>query len=543
MGEELNHMEQVEDSGFEIENSRKLLLGEMLARNARKWPDQEATIFREKRITYREFDQRVKRLANAMLLKGIKRGEAVGLLMPNSYEMPEIFFAAAKIGAISVPVNIRLSSREITYILNNAEVKLLFLGHSFIEMIDRTKAELPLIRDYVLTGRSSEEGVTCYEDFLAESSTLRREVRLDEDDTVFIIYTAGTTGKPKGAELTHKNMILNALSIHLESFAAVPRRADLPVLPSKVISITPFFHIAGIVSIIKNILTSTPMIIIDFDPLELLKTIEKERATYLFLVPAMWQMVMNHPDFNNYDVSFLRTAAYGADITPNALKERILGHFPNAALYEAFGQTEMTATAVCMKHQDALRKEGSVGLPFFNVEIRVVDDQMNDVGVNEVGEIVYRGPGLFKGYFKNPEETKKAFEGGWFHSGDLVRCDEEGFIYVVDRKKDMIISGGENIYSAEVEAVLLTHPKIKEAAVIGIPDPKWGETVKAFVVRMPGEEVTAEEIMSFCMDHLARFKRPRVVEFIASLPRSATGKVLKRELRGKEPSKKSMGQE
>ncbi len=527
----LKPMEQVIDPGFEIENSRKLLLGEMLARNARKWPDSEATIFRDKRITNREFDQRVNRLANALLLRGLKKGETVGLLMPNSYEMPEIFFAAAKIGAISVPVNIRLSPREIIYILNNAEVKLLFLGNSFLEMVEGIKEELPLVKTYVLTGRPSTEGLKGYEVFLAEGSTLRPEVRIEDDDTVFIIYTAGTTGRPKGAELTHKNMILNALTIHLESFSALPRRTDLPVLPSKIISITPFFHIAGIVSVVKNILTSTPMIIIDFDPVVLLSAIEQEKATYLFLVPAMWQMVMNHPDFKNYDVGSLRTAAYGADITPNALKERILEHFPNAALYEAFGQTEMTATAVCMKHQDALRKEGSVGQPFFNVEIRVVDDQMKEVGVHEVGEIVYRGPGLFKGYYKNPKETQKAFEGGWFHSGDLVRRDEEGFIYVVDRKKDMIVSGGENIYSAEVEAVLLIHPKIKEAAVIGIPDPKWGETVKAFVVCTPGQEATAEEIITFCMDHLARFKRPKFVEFIPSLPRSATGKVLKRELR------------
>jgi fatty-acyl-CoA synthase len=296
-------------------------------------------------------------------------------------------------------------------------------------------------------------------------------------------------------------------------------------------SITPFFHIAGILSVVKNMVTLTPMVIEDFDPVRLLKAIEAEGVTYLFLVPAMWLLVLNHPDFKKYDVSSLRTAAYGADITPNALKERILESFPNAGLYEAFGQTEMTATTVFMKHQDALRKEGSVGLPFFNVEVRVVDDRMEDVAVNEVGEIVYRGPGMFKGYYKNPEETKKAFEGGWFHSGDLVRRDEEGFVYVVDRKKDMIISGGENIYSAEIEAMLLTHPKIREAAVIGVPDPKWGEAVKAFIVLKPGEKATAEEIIEFSIENLARFKRPKFVEFIPALPRSATGKVLKRELR------------
>ena len=245
----------------------------------------------------------------------------------------------------------------------------------------------------------------------------------------------------------------------------------------------------------------------------------------------MWLMVMNHPDFKKYDVSSLRTAAYGADVTTNALKERILESFPNAALYEAFGQTEMSATTVYMKHQDALRKEGSVGLPLFNVEVRVVNDAMEDVSVNEVGEIVYRGPGMMKGYFKNPEETRKAFDGGWFHSGDLVRRDEEGFVYVVDRKKDMIVSGGENIYSAEVESVLLTCPKIKEAAVVGVPDPKWGEAVKACVVLEPGREATADEIIQFCLEKMARFKRPKIIEFLPALPRSATGKILKRMLR------------
>jgi acyl-CoA synthetase (AMP-forming)/AMP-acid ligase II len=236
------------------------------------------------------------------------------------------------------------------------------------------------------------------------------------------------------------------------------------------------------------------------------------------------------PGFQQVYVSSLRTAGYGADIMHNSLKERILASFPNAALYEAFGQTEMSATAVVMKHQDALRKEGSVDLPLFTVDVRVVDDNMQDFRIDEVGEIVYRGPGMFKGYYKNPEETEKAFEGGWFYSGDLVRRDAEGFIYIVDRKKDMIISGGENICSAEVEAVLIANPKIKEAAVIGVPHTKWGEAVKAFVALEPNQSATAEEITAYCGERLARFKLPKTVEFVQTLPRSATGKILKREL-------------
>jgi acyl-CoA synthetase (AMP-forming)/AMP-acid ligase II len=524
-------MEKNELLGFEAEMSRQLLLGETLARNARKCPDVEGIIFRDKRVTFRELDERVNRLANALLLRGMKKGDNIGLLMPNSKEMLEIFFAAAKIGVVNVPVNIRLSPPEIAHILNNARVKLLFFRENFMGAIEKIKGDLPLIEEYIIIDKVGDGIYKNYEEVLSTGHPIRPEVRLRGDDDAFIIYTAGTTGKPKGAILTHKNLVVNAMTTIQETAFSLPRRPDLPLIDQKVMSITPFFHIAGILSVVKNMVSLTPMVIEDFDPVRLLKAIEAERVTYLFLVPAMWLLVLNHPDFKKYDVSSLRTAAYGADITPNALKERILEAFPNAGLYEAFGQTEMTATAVFMKHQDALRKEGSVGLPFFNVEVRVVDDHMKDVGVNEVGEIVYRGPGLFKGYYQNPEETKKAFEGGWFHSGDLVRRDEEGFIYVVDRKKDMIISGGENIYSAEIEAVLLTHPKIREAAVIGVPDPKWGEAVKAFVVLEPGKKATAEEIIEFCLENLARFKRPKFVEFIPALPRSATGKVLKRELR------------
>lgn len=519
------------DSKWAVDQSRQMLLGEMLARNARKHPDLEGIIFKDQRITYRELDERVNRLAQALLSQGLKKGDTVGLLMPNRREMVEIFFAAARIGAISVPVNIRLAPKEIAYILNNAEVKLLFLSEGFRAGMEAVRRELPQIRDYVLVDRTGNGPYQDYERFLAAGSSTDPHIRLQDDDEAFLIYTAGTTGRPKGAILSHKNLIVNAMTIDRENAYAHPRKGDLPFLPPKVLSITPFFHVAGIVGVIKTMVMMVPMVIMDFEALALLKTIEKEKITFLFLVPAMWQMVMYHPDFKKYDVTSLRTAAYGADITRNALKEQILSAFPNAALYEAFGQTEMTATAVYMKHQDALRKEGSVGLPLCNVEARVVNEQMEDVGVNAVGEIVYRGPGLFKGYYKNPEETEKAFEGGWFHSGDLVRRDEEGFIYVVDRKKDMIISGGENIYSAEVEAVLLTHPKIREAAVVGMPDPKWGEAVKAFLVMEPGQSLTEEEVSQFCLENLARYKRPKAIEFLSSLPRSATGKVLKRELR------------
>ena len=324
-------MPLIQDPYFALDQSRQMVLGEMLARNARKCPDLEGVIFKDKRITYRELEERVNRLANALLSLGLQKGDTLGLLMPNRQEMVEIFFAAAKIGAISVPVNIRLAPKEMAYILNNAEAKVLFLSEAYREGMEAVRANLPLIRETILVNPSGAGSYKNYEEFLKSGSSYALPIRLQDDDEAFLIYTAGTTGKPKGAILSHKNLIINAMTIDRENAYSLPRKPDLPFIPPKVLSITPFFHVAGIVGIIKTMYMMTPMVIQEFEPLELLKTIVREKITFLFLVPAMWQMVMNHPDFHKFDVSSLRTAAYGADITRNALKERILEAFPNAA--------------------------------------------------------------------------------------------------------------------------------------------------------------------------------------------------------------------
>jgi len=524
-------MEINKEMGLEAWLSRQMLLGELLARYARKYPHHEVFIFRDQRVCFKEMDERVNRLSNALMAKGVSKGDKVGALMQNRQEQLEIFFAAAKIGAVNVPINIRIAPREMSYILNNADVKVLFVADNFINQIEQIRSELPLIGEYILVGSRDAAGYKKYESILSTGGPERPEVWLQDDDDACIMYTAGTTGTPKGAVLTHKSMVVNSMNLTTDFSLARPRRPDLPEISPKGLSIAPLFHIAGLVSALRMMIDLVPMVVISFTPLEFLKTVEKEKITFVFLITSMWKMVLDHPDFKKYDVSSLRWAGYGGEVTPNSLKSRILEAFPNAGLFEALGMTEMSATIVLMKHQDALRKEGSLGLPLRSVDVRVVDDHMNDVPMGEVGEIVYRGPGMLKGYYKNPEETREAFAGGWFHSGDLVRQDEEGFVYIVDRKKDMIISGGENIYSAEVEAVLHKHPAIKEASVIGIPDPKWGEVVKAFVVLHEGEAPTAEAVIQFCGEHLGKFKRPKVVEFIPDLPRSGTGKVLKRALR------------
>jgi len=528
-------MKENADIAIEAKLSRQLLIGDILSRNAFKYPDAEAFVLGESRLTYKALDSKVNRLANALLARGVVKGDKIGILMKNRLELLELFFAAAKIGAVNVPINVRLSPNEIAYILDNSDTKILFIEDAFVPTIEKIRHLLDCIEVFFSVDVPSNEEYTSFERLVAEGEPDRPQINVDDEDDAFIIYTAGTTGRPKGALLTHKNMVCNSIELIHAMSLSQPRRQDLPPISnSKYLVVAPLFHVAGIMNIIRSMLQLTTIVLKDFDPLVVLETIESEQITYLFLVPTMWRILLDHPDFLKYDKSSMRSAGYGADAMTNSLKEKILDAFPNVSLFEAFGQTEMSATAIFMPHQDALRKEGSVGLPLRMVSIRVVDQSMNDVAAGEVGEIVYRGPSLFKGYYNHPEETKETFEGGWFHSGDLVKRDDQGFVYIVDRKKDMILSGGENIYSAEVEEVLQRFPKAKEAVIVGVPDPKWGQAVKAFVVLREGEKATPDEIIEFCREHLARYKCPKHIDFIDALPRSATGKVLKRVLRDAE---------
>lgn len=517
---------------LKVKLSQQLLVGEILERNAFRYPKFESLLLNQRRITYEYLNKRVNQLAHSLLEVNVAKGDKVGILSRNRQEMIEIFFAAAKIGALSVPLNFRLSPNELSYIVDNSDCKILFFEDLFTETIENIRSDAKLVSEWVQIGQASNSDYKQYESMVNTGNSYKPEIDVQDDDEVFIIYTAGTTGRPKGALLTHKNFVSNSLEMIDASNQSQPRRSGLEPIPTKVLTVAPLFHVASILNVVRTMLEAKTIVLRDFEPEELLKTIESEKITNVFFVPTMWRILMGHASFSKYDVSSVRIAGYGADITPNSLKRQILDAFPNASLYEAFGQTEMSATTTYMKHQDALRKEGAVGLPLRMVSVRIVDHNMNDVPVHEVGEIVYRGPGMFKGYYNNQSETEIAFEGGWFHSGDLVKRDEEGFIYVVDRKKDMIVSGGENIYSAEVEEVLRMHPMIKEAAVVGVEDPKWGEAVKAFVVIEQGCKISEDEIIEACTKHLARFKKPKYIEFLSSLPRSATGKILKTKLRG-----------
>jgi len=344
------------------------------------------------------------------------------------------------------------------------------------------------------------------------------------------MYTAGTTGRPKGAVLTHKNQIMMWTLASLE----VSREPDIGDMSDwRACAAPPVFHIASFGICLAYLLFGSTVILPAqvFNPVEIMQLLEREKCDAVLLIPAMANFLLQMPDLGKYDTSSLKAWFSGAAVLPIELRKRIMEVFPQVKIVDCFGQTESSGIVSMLRPSDAERKEASVGRGLAFVEIRVVDDQDRDVPVGEVGEGVYRGPNIMKEYYNNPEATAVAFRNGWFHSGDLVRRDEEGFIYVVDRKKDMIVSGGENIYPAEVEEVLYKHPKILEAAVIGVQDEQWGENVKAIVVIKPGETLTEEEVIEFCKGHLASYKKPKSVDFIDALPRNPAMKVLKTVLR------------
>jgi len=340
------------------------------------------------------------------------------------------------------------------------------------------------------------------------------------------MYTSGTTGRPKGAILTHENLLWNL-------FNTILGREEKEGEISMVIG--PLYHTAALNNhfLTRVAMAGTSILIKHFDPEKVMQVIEKERVTVISGAPAAYHLMLSLPE-KRYDTSSITKCTTGASILPNETKERLTKLFPNlTGIYDVYGCTEATPSIAILKAKDSLRKRECVGpaVPF--LEVRIVDDQDQDLPIGEVGEIICRGPNIMKGYYKDEEATQEALRGGWLRTGDLGRMDEEGFIYIVDRKKDMIVSGGENIYPREIEEILYSHPKIQEAAIIGVPDPLWGESVKAVIVLKKGESMTEEEVIEYCKRHLASYKKPRSVEFVESLPRNPSGKVLKTLLRQK----------
>lgn len=510
------------EQGRALERSRRLVLGEILARNSRRFSDKPALVFEGRTLTFGELNSRVNRLAGALARRGVKRGDKVAVLMFNRLEVLESYFACHKMGACPVPVNFRLVPSEVGYILRNSEAVGLIVDESLE----------PLAREvmggsstFILTLNSDPlPGADSYEGALALESDVEPDVVVGEDELAFLMYTSGTTGLPKGAMLTHGNLVTNTTNWILE----IEARLDDVWLSG-----LPLFHIGGVNGILPFIYLGGTCVITSstgFDPLDSLRQIERHDVTICYFVPTQWKQICSLSEVSSIDTSRLRKALWGASQAPVSTLELLTSTFPSVGIVNAFGQTEMSSNTCFLKAGDAVRKMGSVGKPCVNVEVRVVDDEMEDVATGQIGEIVYRGPTVMKGYYRNEPATEEAFEGGWFHSGDLVKVDDEGFITVVDRKKDMIISGGENIYPAELELALATHPGIVEVTVVGVPHPKWVATPIAVVVASDDAPSEAE-VIEYAKSRVASYKKPSAVVFVDVLPRNAAGKVLRRELR------------
>ncbi len=501
-------------------------VGDWIAKQCVVIPNKITIIYDEKKITYKELNDRVNRLANALIGNGIRRGDRVAALLYNSPEFLEVYFSLAKIGAIFVPLNFRLAGPEIKYMLTDSESKFLIFDESFSEMIDSIRPDLSIdMKNYIVLGNSRLTWVKSYEEFIVEfpdrEPIVNEEVRLE--DPQMIMYTSGTTGIPKGALLSHLKTFYNTFNAVLY-FNMTSKDIMLVVMP--------LFHSGGLnISLIPIVYVGgTAVIQKSFDPEQTPFLIEKHGVTMSMMVPTMLNFMIKQGSIDKYNLSSLRTLLSGGEpISISLLKAYQKRNIP---IRQVFGQTE-TSIQLWLSEEDSMRKIGSVGKPVFHSDVQVVNKSGEKVVPGEVGEIVLKGPTQMVGYWKDPKLTAETIKDGWLHTGDLATIDEEGFVFMIDREKDMYISGGENVYPAEVENVYGSNPKILEVAIIGVPDEKWGEVGKALIVLKEGEKMTEGEAIEFIKGKLARYKVPKYIEFTAEFPKTASGKIKKSELRKK----------
>ncbi|MFN8072284.1 MAG: fatty-acid--CoA ligase FadD5 [Mycobacterium sp.] len=495
-----------------------------LARHNLMQPRATALRYLGRTITWAELHRRVSGLAGALHRRGIGSGDRVMILMLNRPEFVETCLAATMLGAIAVPVNFRLTPPELAYLVQDCAASVLVTEPMLAPVAAAVREIAPQLTSVVVAEAHSDDSVLGYEDLVTEAGDPAPPVDVPNDSPALIMYTSGTTGHPKGAVLTHTNLAAQAMTA---IYTTAPDLAnDVGFIG------VPLFHIAGIGNMLPALTLGIPTVIHPlgaFDPAALLDVLAAEKVSGIFLVPAQWQAVCAEQRSRPRELR-LRNLSWGAAPASDTLLREMAETFHGCKIIAAFGQTEMSPVTCMLLGEDAIRKLGSVGKVIPTVAARIVDENMNDVPVGEVGEIVYRAPTLMAGYWNKPQATAESFAGGWFHSGDLVRSDDEGYIWVVDRKKDMIISGGENIYCAEVENVLAAHPGILEVAVIGRPDDRWGE-VPVAVAAVSQAGLRLEDLAGFLDEQLARYKHPKSLEIVDALPRNPAGKVLKTELR------------
>jgi len=499
---------------------------DLLSKRANLTPDREALydLHTNKRYTFAELNARANRAANFLRDKyDVQKGERVSILAQNCLPFVDLLFGLGKIGAIFAPLNWRLTARELVYIVNDLQPKVLICGPEYVSVLEEMRDEIDVEHFISLEGVQIAD-TEDYDDLLeqAEGSEPERPA-IDPDDAYCILYTSGTTGKPKGAVLPHHQVLWNAINTVISW--GLSEKDISPIL-------TPMFHSGGLFVFLVPLFYAGGRIVLarNFDPEESLKVIMDEKCTVILGVPTLFQVWMNSLMFAEADFSHVHFFISGGAPCPPSLIEA-WSRTKGVTMRQGYGLTEVGVNCFSMTDEEALRKAGSVGKPIFHSQMRLVDTDGNDVPVGETGELIISGPHACAGYWRNPEATAQSLVDGWFHTGDMARQDEEGYFYIAGRYKDMIISGGENVYAAEVEAVFREHATVADAALIGQPDEKWGEVGLMIVALKPGQSVTGDALQEFCRERLARYKVPKRVEFVDELPYSPYGKVMKAELR------------
>ncbi|OGP59497.1 MAG: hypothetical protein A2V65_04815 [Deltaproteobacteria bacterium RBG_13_49_15] len=500
-------------------------IGFWLTKRRQLSADKEVLVDGDRRITYAELDLRVNGLSHALQAMGLKHGDRCGILAFNGIEYVEVIFASANLGLILVPLNWRLSTAELVFNITDSGMETLFFDTQFAE-ISAILTKQANLKRMIAIGKGSDQWPDSYEAMVVqhEKAAPVPDKPVDLYTPHIIMYTAGTTGRPKGAVLSQGASFYNAINLMVD-MNFKPEDRNLSVLP--------MFHIGGIGLFTLPMIYVGGSVVIQrvFDPAVTLKLLKKEHITLFFGVAAIFLFLIQHPDFDAELFKDTRIVMSGGAPLPVSLVRRY--HEAGIILQQGFGMSEAAPGIATLRKDLALKKAGSIGRPLFHVEARVVDDALKDMPAGRPGELIVRGPNLLQGYWNRPDATREAFSGGWFHTGDLARMDEDGDLYIVDRKKDMFISGGENVYPAEVENVIFELPQVAEVAVIGIKDDQWGEVGCALVVVKSGENITDKEILNFMKNRLAKYKVPKKIVFTDQLPRNAAGKVLKKVLREK----------
>jgi acyl-CoA synthetase (AMP-forming)/AMP-acid ligase II len=507
-------------------------LSMLLTKTARRLPDKTALVHGSKQLTYAQFNVRANRMANALRKIGIRPGDNVAILQYNAPEFFETLFACFKAGCGTVPINFRLHPKEFAFIIDHSQAKAVILSAEFNTSIIEVRKSIPAASHLITLGGAGGE-LLDYEKLLNDACDDFADADVAPDDLAWLFYTSGTTGMPKGAMLTHRNLLAMTMNFYAD---ICPGFGPQDVI----LHAAPLSHGSGLYGL-PNIGKGALNVILEsksFDPELVFKTIERYRVTNMFAAPAMVKMMIDHPAVSRYGHDSLRSVIYGgAPMLVEDLKEAVqkLG----TCLVQLFGQGESPMTITYLPHRDhALdgtpdmeERLASSGICRTDVEVKIFDQDDNELPPGKIGDIVTRSDLVMKGYWRNPEATAATIRNGWLDTGDMGYMDNNGYLFIMDRSKDMIISGGENIYPREIEEVLIKHPAVREVSVIGVPDSKWGEAIKAVIALVPGRKATEKELIAFCKENIASYKKPKSVDFVENLPKNNYGKILKRELR------------